>query len=77
MFFFFFANLTHVNLRKDKASFDKMEHAKNYLTFLYTETLQHILHGAILLRFWAQQLWREAFLKQVSCAKKLPRSGTW
>jgi hypothetical protein len=53
-----------------------MEHAQNYLTFPYKETLQHILHGAILLRFWAQQLSREAFLKQVSFAKKLPCSGT-
>jgi len=63
-------------MQKDKAPFDKMEHAQNYRTFLYTENLQHIPDCAILLRLWAQKLSREALLKEVPCAKKLPCSGT-
>jgi len=53
-----------------------MKQAQNHRTFPNIETLQHILHIAILLRFWEQQLSREALLKQVSFAKKLPCSGT-
>jgi len=63
-------------MQKDKAPFDKLGHVQNYRTFLYTENLQHILDCAILLRLWAQKLSREALLKEVSCAKKLPCSST-
>jgi hypothetical protein len=63
-------------MQKDKASFDKMEHAQNYWTFLYTETLEHILDCVILLLLWAQKLSRKALLKEVSSAKKLPCSVT-